>query len=67
VSADVWEALDTERRAEREKLPRFHNKEKVAVVGWPPSWREKGNCMCLANLLHYIMDIILTCEFLEKP
>lgn len=26
----------------------------------------KGNCVCLANLLHYIMDIFLTCELFEK-
>lgn len=26
------------------------------------SRRLKGNCVCLVNLLHYITDIILTCE-----
>lgn len=41
VSADVWEALDTERRAEREEPPGFHDKEKVAVFCCTLSWRKK--------------------------
>lgn len=68
VSADVWEALDTERGGLREKssLDSRTRKRWQSFVALPLG-EESGNCTCLANLLHYIMDVILTCEFFEKP
>lgn len=60
VRAEVWEALDTEkRRAEREE-----SSPSIVccfLVG------EEGNCTCLAHLFGHITDIILTCELLENP
>ena len=62
VSADVWEAVDTERRGPRAKTQRG----RVGGLLMSSLLEEKGNCTCLANLLHYIMDIFLTCEKKSK-
>lgn len=58
-----WKRRDGDGEKICGELPRRHSAGTAASLSIPPSvggW--KGNCMCLANLLHYTVDIILSCE-----